>query len=297
MNWLESIRSAVSYMEEHLLEENVAQNAAEKLYISPFYLQKGFRLMTGYSMGEYIRNRRLYLAALDMRAEEDKVIDIAYKYGYDTPESFTKAFTRFHGVTPTQVRSGSQNIQIFLPLKISISVQGGKKMNFVVEKMEGFQIIGFERVFECETSYKEIPQFWGEIGQKYAGPIYRKAKPEGNFEETFVRSGIGTYGVCVDDLNDGGKFRYFVAGNYDGGVVPEGMTTYELPAMEWAKFTCIGPIPGALQAVNTKIFDEWLPGNPDYEIAAGFNIEWYSKEGNTTDADYESQIWIPVKRK
>lgn len=79
--------------------------------------------------------------------------------------------------------------------------------------------------------------------------------------------------------------------------VPDGMTVYEFPDMEWVKFRCVGPMPGALQSVNTKIFKEWLPGNAEFEIAMGANIEWYSAEGNTTDVDYESGIWVPVKRK
>ena len=91
-------------------------------------------------------------------------------------------------------------------------------------------------------------------------------------------------------------YRYLIAGIYKGGEVPEGMTVYELPDMEWAKFRCIGSLPGALQAVNTKVFREWLPENPDYEIAMGVNIEWYAK-GDTASADYESGIWLPIKRK
>ena len=101
--------------------------------------------------------------------------------------------------------------------------------------------------------------------------------------------------MCIDDIG-GGKFRYIIAGEYKGGDVPEGMTVYEFPETQWAKFKCVGPMPGALQSVNTRIFREWLPGNPDFDIAFGANIEWYS-EGDGSAADYESAIWVPVKRK
>ena len=97
-------------------------------------------------------------------------------------------------------------------------------------------------------------------------------------------------------MGDQGKFRYLIAGKYTEGEVPEGMTVYEFPDMEWAKFRCTGPMPGALQSVNTKIFQEWLPNNQEYEIAMGANIEWYSN-GDMSSIDYESGIWIPVKRK
>ena len=100
MDWLESIRASIDYMEEHLLEDFSIEELSKRVYVSSFYLQKGFKLITGYTMMEYVRGRRLYLAALDIIANKEKVIDLAYKYGYDTPESFTKAFKRFHGVSP-----------------------------------------------------------------------------------------------------------------------------------------------------------------------------------------------------
>ena len=128
MEWLTSIRTAIDYMEEHLTDNISAQDVADRVYLSPFFLQKGFSLMTGYGIGEYIRNRRLYQAALDLKETDDKVIEIAFRYGYETPESFTKAFSRFHGATPSQVRGGAA-ISTFLPLMIKLSIQGGNQMD------------------------------------------------------------------------------------------------------------------------------------------------------------------------
>ena len=87
-------------------------------------------------------------------------------------------------------------------------------------------------------------------------------------------------------------------GKYTGGDVPEGMVVYEFPGSDWAVFTCIGPIPDALQSVNTQIFREWLPGNPEYELCGNANVEWYDCiNGEKTDPDYHTAIWVPVKRK
>ena len=94
MEWLTSIRTAIDYMEEHLTDNISAQDVADRVYLSPFFLQKGFSLMTGYGIGEYIRNRRLYRAALDLKGTDDKGIDIALRYGYETPESFSTAMKR-----------------------------------------------------------------------------------------------------------------------------------------------------------------------------------------------------------
>lgn len=304
MEWTESLRKAIHYMETHLLEDIRAEDVAEEVHISPFYLQKGFSIVTGYSIAEYLRNRRLYLAALDIVAGKEKVIELAYKYGYETPESFTKAFTRFHGVSPVQIKKDTKKIRPFLPLKIRLEVKGGMDMDVTVEKKKGFQVIGFERVFSAEDSYQKIPEFWAEYRVKYGALWEKQKQPENAVEETVVKCGIGEYGICIDDLGEKaeegktascGKFRYLIAGIYTGGEVPEGMSVYELPEMEWACFRCVGAMPGALQSVNTQIFKEWLPGNSEYEVARYVNVEWYSK-GDMTSNDYESAIWLPVKK-
>ena len=296
MEWLTSIRTAIDYMENHLGDNINAQDVADHVYLSPFFLQKGFSLMTGYGIGEYIRNRRLYLAALDLKETKDKVIDIALRYCYETPESFTKAFSRFHGVTPSQIRDGAA-VRVFLPLSIKLSVQGGSQMDFKIAPMFPFKVIGFQKVFDNETAYSEIPKFWNEICEKYAYSVYAGNAPANPYEQALVDNCIGEYGVCIDDIG-GDKFRYLIAGKYTGGAVPEGMVVYEFPRNEWAVFDCIGPNPQTLQSVNTRIFSEWLPGNPDYELSGNATVEWYDcVNGEMTDPDYHSAIWVPVKKK
>jgi AraC family transcriptional regulator len=291
MEWIGSLKLAINYMEKHLLENISADEVADAVYMSSFYFQKGFKIMTGYSVGEYIRYRRLYMAALDAIAGKEKIIDLAYKYGYDTPESFTKAFSRFHGVSPKQMQGDAKKIKTFLPLRINVSVKGGNDMDYVVEKMEGMKVIGYERGFSEETSYKEIPSFWSEFSRDCMN-----GKNDEEVQAVIEECMIGEFGICIEDNSKEKEFLYMIAGKYNGGKVPEGMKVFEMPALEWAKFKCTGPLPGALQAVNTQIFKEWLPGNPDYEIASGMNIEWYSK-GDCSAIDYESQIWIPVRKK
>lgn len=303
MDWTESLKRAIDFIELHLLDDITAKDVAEQVNISLFYFHEGFSIMTGFSISEYIRCRRLYLSALDIISGDQKVIDIAYKYGYDTPESFTKAFTRFHGISPSALRRDKGRIRTFLPLKISVNIQGGNDMDCKVEKMNGFKIIGFERSFTYKDAYKEIPKFWDELFK----PLYFKENRETELEKAVIENCIGEFGVCIDDcakdefgkdidrLHDE-KFRYIIGGRYKGGAVPDGMTVYEFPDMLWAKFSCTGPMPGALQDVNTRISKEWLPGNPDFEIALSANIERYDK-GDSSLPDYKSEIWIPVKRK
>ncbi len=296
MEWLTGIRTAIDFMERHL-EENVSvQDVADRVFLSPFFLQRGFTLMTGYGIGEYLRSRRLYQAALDLRETEDKVIDIAFRYCYETPESFTKAFSRFHGATPSQVRGGAP-FRVFLPLTINLTLQGGNQMDFKITPMFPFKLIGFQKVFDMETAYAEIPKFWDEICEKYACNVYAGNAPANPYEQALMDNCIGEYGVCIDDLG-GSRFRYLIAGKYTGGSVPEGMVVYAFPRGEWAVFNCVGPIPEALQSVNTRIFREWLPGNPDYELCGYATVEWYDcVNGEKTDPDYHSAIWVPVRRR
>ena len=279
MEWTESLRKSIAFIENHLLDDITAEDVAKEVNISSFYLQKGFKTITNYSISEYIKNRRLYLAALELISKPNKVIDLAYKYGYETPESFSKAFSRFHGISPSRIKG---NIKPFLPLKITISIQGGNDMDYIVEKMSGFKVIGFEKIFSMETSYQEIPKFWDEAREKYIARLMVKGNPQNAIEKAILDNHIGMLGVSVDDMGSNGEFRYLIAGIYSSGEIPEGMVTYDLPDMEWAKFRCVGSMPGALQSVNTKIFNEWLPNNGEYKIP--------------NSSDYESAIWIPVKR-
>ncbi len=297
MEWLSCIKGAIDYMENNLLTVEGPEEVAEHLNISTLYLQKGFQIITGYNIGEYIRNRRLYLAAVRLADGKDKIIDVALEYGYETPESFTKAFTRFHGVTPSEIRKDRTHIKTFLPLQVHIMVQGGYDMDFVVEKMAAFKVIGFSKEFLFDTSYKEIPKFWDEVTEKYGKNLLEGNAPANELEQVLYDNRIGEFGVCIDDIGKEGKFRYMIAGRYIGGDVPKGMELYEIPATLWAKFKCVGAMPAAMQTVNTQIWNEWLPGNREYEWDGKFNVEWYSNLGNMEDADYQSAIWIPVKSK
>ncbi len=302
MEWITALNRTIAFVESHLQSELTVEDIAKAAGISTFYLQKGFRIITDLSLGEYIRNRRLYCAALEIANTNRSILDIALDFQYETAESFSKAFTRFHGSTPSQVRAASAKqsalpITPFLPVSISIHITGGNKMDYEVQSLEGFTVIGFEREFSFEDSYSQIPKFWDEITAMYLKQVWSGKKPETPKEQAATRNNIGEFGVCIDiEGEDNGKFRYLIAGTYHGGAVPEGMTKFSVPAGNWAKFRVTGSLPDALQAVNTFIFKEWLPGNSEWEMAGDYNIEWYSM-GNPDSPDYQSEIWLPVQRR
>lgn len=291
MEWIKSLRTAINYMEEHMYEDIHADDVADAIYMSSFYFQKGFKIITGYTIKEYIRYRRLYLAALDVMGTDDKIIDIADRYHYDTPESFTKAFLRFHGVSPMQLKKEPSRIKAFLPLRISISIEGGNEMDYIIEEVKEIEVVGFIQPVATETAYVEIPNIWDRLWQTYV--INKEDKAILDMMET---CSIGEFAICVDDHRQSDEFRYMIAGRYHGESIPEGMMIYTIPAGTYVKFHCKGPLPGALQSVNTRIYKEWLPQHPEYVFHGNCNVEWYRK-GDTQANDYESEIWIPVERR
>jgi AraC family transcriptional regulator len=279
MELVESLNFALQYIEQHLLDETDSAKAAKHVGLSRFYLERTFAALTGMSVSEYIRARRLTLAAQELITGEQKVIDLALKYGYDTPESFTKAFSRFHGVTPTVARRMSTLLRCQNPLAISIKMEGVNIMNYKMEQMDAFKVVGLEQSFQMDTSQQEIPKFWHTF-----------------FEHGLHEKIVPMFGVCFDADKDG-NFPYMIAEVLQPGKeVPEGMVVRELPALLWARFACVGPMPGAIQEITRQIYSEWLPTNGTYEVAEYVEIEMYS-DGDASSKDYYSEVWIPVKKK
>lgn len=285
MGWIEGISDAINYIEDNITEELTIENIAKQAFVSSFYFQKGFAMLCGFTVGEYIRQRRLTLAGSELVSTGRKIIDIALKYGYDSPDSFTKAFLRFHGVTPTAVRKDGAMLKSFAPLKIKFSLEGGFIMDYKIIEKEAFTVMGVAKVFKYDTAGTEIPKFWTEHYQTGKDKIV-----------------CGMYGVCVDESMGSDEFEYLIADNYTtSSEIPDGFVTKVIPKHSWAIFACKGAMPASLQNTNQKIFSEWLPNCKDYEIAAGYNIEMYTNvadypNGNQ-DENYYSEIWIPVQKK
>ena len=285
MEWTNAIQSAIDFMEQHITENISAEDVANHVHISSFYFQKGFRMRCGFSVIEYIRKRRLALAGGDLATTDIKIIDIAMKYGYGSPDSFTKAFTRFHGVSPTMVRKEDVMIKTFAPLKLEISLKGGYFMNYKIIDKESFTVLGVSKEFNYENCKQEIPLFW-----------------QRHYEEGNGKYVCGMFGINIDEKMGNDSFEYLIADLYDSKMeIPEGFVTRTIPAFTWAVFSCVGPMPTALQDVSTKIFSEWLPALKEYEFAAGYCVEMYDAPdkypNGTQDENYHTEIWIPIQKK
>lgn len=286
MEWIESISKAIEYIETHITEDLATSDIAKEVCISSFYFQKGFSMLCGFTVAEYIRQRRLTLAGSELVSTDNKIIDIAMKYGYDSPDSFTKAFTRFHGSTPTAVRRDGAMMKSFASLKINISLKGGYTMDYKIIEKEAFTVLASGSRFKYESCKEEIPKFWKEHYESGKGNVV-----------------CGMYGVNIDkSMGNSDEFEYLIADDYKtGNDIPEGFVTRVIPKHTWAVFSCKGAMPKAMIDVNHKIFSEWLPNCKDYEIAEGYNIETYTDINNypkgNQDENYYSELWIPVKKK
>ena len=289
MEWAKAISEAVKYIESHITENITMYEVADHVNISPFYFHKGFSILCGYSIAEYVRNRRMALAGEELLTSDISIMELAMKYGYDSPDSFTKAFSRFHGYTPFAVRRDKAMIKTFAPLKLTISLKGGYIMDYRIVKKEAFTILGISRDFSYENAKQEIPLFWEEHYSSGKGKYV-----------------CGMLGISIES-NIGPKagnekFEYLIADAYNPSVdIPDGFDVNTIPAFTWAVFPCKGALPQSLQDVNTKIFSEWLPALQDYEYAAGYCVEMYDDSSKylngTKDDNYYSEIWIPVKKK
>lgn len=283
MGWTESIRDALGYIEEHLTEELTIEEISRQVHFSPYYFQKGFALLCDFTVSDYIRCRRLALAASELVATDRKIIEIALKYGYQSPDSFTKAFTRFHGCTPSEARKGNP-VKAFAPLSIKFQLTGGATMEYKMMEKEAFTVVGLQKEFAYEEATQKVPEFWKEYVKS---PVAKTVAP--------------VFGVNSDEKMKGDRFRYLIGDVEQGQVLPADCTKQEIPAFTWAIFPCKGPMPTKIQEVNRQIYEEWLPNSRDYEIAAGYCIEYYEDPSQyplgTHDAAYYAEIWLPVKKK
>lgn len=279
MEWIKSLNQAIDYMEENITEEITCEDVAEHIYLSSFHFQRTFSLLTGFSVGEYIRNRRLSLAGHELLTSNVKVIDVALKYGYETPESFCKAFSRFHGVTPNEAKKPGTILKSFNRLILKIILEGGHSMDYKIVKKDAFQVVVKTKLFTQETSATDVPKFWGEY-----------------YKDGLDEKVCSMMGICAQAKGNGVEWKYGIGCEKKYvKEIPEDFEIFEIPAHTWAIFTCIGAMPHAIQNMWKRVYGEWLPAS-NYELVPDYDIEFYT-DGDSSKEDYVSEIWIPVKEK
>lgn len=292
MEWITTIKKAVQYIEDNLLTVEEVDEIATHLAISPSYLQQGFRIMTEYSVAEYIRNRRLYQAARELMTTDNKITDIVFKYGYDNSASFSKAFTRFHGASPSDIRKGLKKPKAFLPIQVSLVVRGGRNLDVEIVEKDTFKVIGFIGEYTMENCH-DISKKWKQFNKDHRDLAFRK--PITPYEKACVDNNIGSCGVTEYPTDR--PFKYVFGGLYQGGEVPPEFQIYEVPKGTWAVFTCVGKLPEAMEELMDLIWAHWVPDNTEYVVDGQCEFELYYQGDYYNDPEYLCTKWIPVKRR
>ncbi|CDM70348.1 Transcriptional regulator, AraC family [Clostridium bornimense] len=284
MEWIDKMNSALDYIEENLDKEIDYEVVAMKACCSSYNFQRMFSFIADVSLGEYIRRRKLTKAALELQKEGSRVLDVALKYGYESPVSFARAFTNLHGVTPSEGKKEGATLKSYPRISFKISIKGVEEMNYRIEKEKGFRLLGRKKTISTKNgeNFIQIPKFWNESCE------------DGTCDKLMGLcddSNKAMYGVCYNFGKD--EFDYMIAVNSNKDV-EEKYEVLDVPELTWVKFECRGKMPEAQQNVWKRIFTEWLPTS-GYEHDEGPEIEWYSN-GDMSSDNYLSEIWIPIKK-
>lgn len=290
MDWITGIQQALDYVEEHLTDEIEYEVVANKAYSSSFHFQRMFGMLVGYTLGDYIRMRRLSLAADELYKSDDKIINIALKYGYDTPESFSRAFTRFHGITPTKARQGGR-IKSFSRLSVKLILDGGNLMDYRIEKRDTFKIVCKKKQVnkpQGDTATADISAFWNEVNSD--GTMQKVCK-YADFSKL-----QGVLGICFSSELANNGFPYGIGAEYNGKPLEDDFDIVEIPAYTYAVFQCKGIMPDAFKDTYKKICSEFFPQSNTYEYGDGIEFEVYPSD-DVQNPNYSCEIWIAVNEK
>ena len=303
MDWIIGIQQAIDYIEDNLTETIDYDEVAKKCYSSSYHFQRVFSILCGFTLGEYIRNRRLTLAGRELATTNAKVIDVAMKYGYESPDSFAKAFQKFHGILPSQTRNNGSNLKSFSRLVLKFSLEGGTTMNYRIETKPAMILLGYKKRFSG-TPYDESRQH-----------------QEGNFFKTTRAHQWMLKGISNDKMSD-----YCVLSNFDDDgydfyisvttdayerenlynsevtginfmhkfgfeeiVIPE--RTYLVFETEKTKM----PIPEYFE-IRKQIAAEWL-SNAEYQIVNAPELAVYHWGITGGYNGRTIEIWIPIEKK
>ena len=291
MNWIQGIQRAIDYVEANITEDINYEEVAKQAYSSVFHFQRVFGILCGFSIGDYIRMRRLSLAGEELSNGNAKVIDVAMKYGYDTPESFSRAFTRFHSISPSEAKHGG-NVKIFTPLSVKLTLTGGSKMDYRIVKRDSFQVVCKRKKVgkpQAANATRDITEMWQTCGAD--GTM---EKLVGCMPKNPVMKGL--LGICFSSELDAKQFPYGIGVEYGGGKVADGLELVTIPANTYAVFTSKGKMPDAFIDTYNRIVTEFFPQSSKYEYAENIEFEVYSS-ADTQNPDYECEIWIAVKEK
>ncbi len=296
MDWLERMNGAISYIEDNLDNEIDFEEIAKIACCSTYHFQRMFSFIVDVPLSEYIRRRRLTLAAFELQNSSIKIIDLALKCGYDSPNSFTRAFQNLHGITPSLARDKGVSLKAYPRISFQISIKGEVVMNYKIEEKSSFRVFGVETTIDS-TNYNnfiQVPQFWSRCVK--TGIIDRLSAIDvpSQIKGLCKINSIMCYGNKTDNA-----FQYMIGIiDFDGKAeIPDDLVTVDVGPYTWAIFKTeehgMENAPEKIQAIWKRIFPEWFPTS-GYEHADGPELELTYE---ISDDKFYTEVWIPVVKK
>lgn len=290
MDSLKNLNEAMAFIEANLSDEIDYAEVAKIAYCSEYHFKRMFSFLAGIGIAEYVRRRRLTLAGLDLKNSDLKIIYLALKYGYDSADSFSRAFFAMHGILPSQIKKSNKVLKAYSRMSFHLSIQGDDEMNYRLVEKEAFKIIGFKKrvpiIFEGVNS--EIVK----MTERLTPEIVQQLKELSNVEPRGIIS--ASTNLSDGRMSEKGELDHYI-GVLSLAQGSANFDTLEVEAGTWAVFEAVGPYPDTLQNIWGRIYSEWFPTS-GYEAISGPEILW-NESPDTTNPQYKSEIWIPVKRK
>jgi len=281
MEWIERLNKSINYIEEHITEEISYDELAQIACCSTYHFQRMFTYIAGVSLSEYIRRRKMSLAAVDLQGSNEKIIDISLKYGYSSPTAFNRAFQSIHGVAPSALKNEGVSIKSFPPITFKFTVKGVEELNYRIETKPAFRIVGksYPLNKEIEQNFLEVPQMW------------QNAVMDGTIKKNIALMNSQPQGVLgVSACNDNEKWKYYIAVSSTADI-DTSLEEYIVPGCMWAIFPG-GGTGKSIQELEKRIVTEWLPTS-GYEFTEGPDIEvYFNPDPNNT----QYEVWIPIKK-
>lgn len=282
MEWIERLNSSINYMEENIKGTIDLEEISKIACCSTYHFQRMFAYIADMPLSEYIRRRKMSLAAVDLQCGNEKVINISLKYGYDSPTAFNRAFKSVHGISPSQAKKERTILKAFPPISFKITIKGDSEMNYRIEKKESFRVVGISEALDTdiEKSFETVPKMWATSAMN--GTI-------GKLASLMDTSLVGMLGVSSCNLAN--NWRYYIA-VASTQLVDEPLEEFIVPECTFAIFSGEGQAQ-SIQELQKRIVTEWLPTS-GYEYANAPDIEVYL---NADPENSKYEVWIPVIKK
>ncbi len=292
MDWLDKMNGAINYIEENLKETIYFEEAAKRACTSVYHFQRLFSFITDIPLSEYIRRRRLTLAAFELQNSDIKVLDLSLKYGYDSPVSFTRAFQNQHGITPSLARDKGVELKAYPRISFQITIKGDVAMEYKIVEKEAFEVYGIERIFSManDDNLREIPEFWRMALED--GQVDKLANIVGKNNEDGL---CPVNAICCYKSTGDRTFPYMLFAVKNERSKTDGYTVAEVPASTWAIFKSReytqDEVTSVIQDLNRRVYTEWIP-TADYDRLDGYELEMYYE--NPVTGKCYCETWIRV---